>query len=135
MSFDQKLTVQLEGRAPFDVVCDQRDIAQLELQEWYGSAPLTALRHLAYTACRRQGHIPADTTWPEFSERLAVTVDAADEDDEDDEEEQEGEQGADPTGSTPGPPTTSGPASSTSRKRPGSRSPGRQGSKAGTPAT
>lgn len=107
MAMTQDLEVTLEGRAPFTITIDQRDVAAVELQEWYvsGPAPLTTLRHLAYTACRRQGHIPADTTWPDFAERIAVAVDAIGDDEPDGEDEQR----EDPTpASSPGPTTSSG---------------------------
>lgn len=132
MSMTQLLEVVLDGYPPQQILIDQRDIAQVEMQDWYGGerhVPLTTLRHLAYTAMLRQGYIPADTTWRHFTERLCVSVDAADDD------EQEDEQGADPTQSSPGPTTTSDTGSSSLLTSPVSRSRGRQGSNPGTPAT
>lgn len=131
--FREMLDVTLEGKVTQRITTDQRDVAQLELTSWYGekTAVLATLRHLAYTAMRRQGHIPEGTTWEEFNTRLCVHVDGVDE-----REGEEGEEGGTPTTTSgPGPRTTSGTRSSTSRSRPGSRSPDRRASKAGTPET
>jgi hypothetical protein len=96
--YRQELDVTLEGQHPTRIVTDQRDVAQLELAEWYGQPgkAINVLRHLAYTATRRTGVIPADTTWEEFNSRLCVHVDGVPT------EEDEDEQGENPTNSTHG---------------------------------
>ena len=116
---EQTFDVDLEATAPdiprrtVRVQADDRDVAQLEMQDWYGANKMiTSLRHLAFTALRRQGRLPQGCSWERFNEELCVAVMPLP-----DEDESEGEQSVDP-----GQTATTAATSSTSHASPASHS-------------
>lgn len=130
--YRQELEVTLEGQAPVRVVADQRDVAQLELCDWYGQQRkmIVTLRHLAYTAMRRQRLILDTVSWDQFNTQVCAHVDGVP-----DEDEPEDEQSDSPSSSGRGQSPTSGTPSSTSPSSRGSRSSDRRASRTGTPET
>jgi hypothetical protein len=69
------LSVEMEGQEPFVVVADQRDLAKLEVQDFYqmdGVKHLT-VRYLAWSAAFRQGLTKLE--WLEFELACIEAVD------------------------------------------------------------
>lgn len=60
--------VEMEDGDTWDVVADQRDLAEYELQEFYDvTRPVVTARYLGWRASMRQGK--TKLSWPQFREK------------------------------------------------------------------